>query len=379
MDKHDHSDENEKEEDKEKDEIDAQTLVLKFRSKTDSPVKEGQDPSEYQDNDTNVEEIIHHETHSHHHSDSEEEDPIEGEEKRFIDYIIIPYNSGWKQNYDIIMMILVAYSCMTSMYYVAFSEPTSSVHKSIDWVVEGFFYMDIALSFIHAYQEPETQRIVTNFRMIALRYLRSWFFVDFISVFPFYIFLPTGVLTRLLRLLRLPRLAKLLDVTHFERVLRGLFGTDVAIDGILQLSFIKFLYEIFQLVLVALIVTYLIGCTQFFLSDFLNSTSDIKNGKTFLTSFDIKVYDEEGEPLPQEQQHYAEWEMAIISCYFALTTLSTVGYGDYSPISNLEMLFTVMVQLGAIALFSTIMQKFFLFIGRYYAKITIPTKKPKLH
>ena len=25
------------------------------------------------------------------------------------------------------------------------------------------------------------------------------------------------------------------------------------------------------------------------------------------------------------------------------------------------------------------MQKFFLFIGRYYSKITIPTKKPKLH
>ena len=78
-----------------------------------------------------------------------------------------------------------------------------------------------------------------------MRYLQSWFFVDFISVFPFYIFLPTGVVTRLLRLLRLPRLLKLLDVRHFEKVLRGIYGSNAPIEGILQLAFIKFLYEIF--------------------------------------------------------------------------------------------------------------------------------------
>lgn len=183
--------------------------------------------------------------HSHSHSLEDDEEQPELEEKLWSYYIVISYNSGWKQNFDILMLILVAYSCMTSMYYVAFSEPTSSVHKNIDWVVEGFFYMDLALSFVHAYQEPDTQCIVTDLRMIAIRYLRSWFFVDVISVFPFYIFLPTGVLTRLLRLLRLPRLLKLLDATHFERVLRSIFGKDVAIDGILQLSCIMFLYEIF--------------------------------------------------------------------------------------------------------------------------------------
>lgn len=49
------------------------------------------------------------------------------------------------------MLICVAYSCITSCYYVAFSEPSSKVHINIDWVIEGFFYADLLLSFIHAY------------------------------------------------------------------------------------------------------------------------------------------------------------------------------------------------------------------------------------
>lgn len=126
-------------------------------------------------------------------------------------------------------------------------------------------------------------------------------------------------------------------------------------------------------------MTYLIGCAQFFLSDFLNSDKDIIAGNTLLTTYEIMFYDEEGEALPMDQQPYMKMQMAVISCYFALTTLSTVGYGDYTPISSLEMIFTVIVQLGAIALFSTIMQRFFAFIARYHAKIRLPDKSAALN
>lgn len=42
-------------------------------------------------------------------------------------------------------------------------------------------------------------------------------------------------------------------------------------------------------------------------------------------------------------QHYTEGEKLIISCYFALTTLSTVGYGDLYPVSPLEKLITIVI------------------------------------
>jgi hypothetical protein len=48
----------------------------------------------------------------------------------------------------------------------------------------------------------------------------------------------------------------------------------------------------------------------------------------------------------------------IIVCYFALTTLSTVGYGDYYPISINEILIGIGYMLIGIVCFSQIMGSF---------------------
>ena len=42
----------------------------------------------------------------------------------------------------------------------------------------------------------------------------------------------------------------------------------------------------------------------------------------------------------------------ITVSYFALTTLSTVGYGDYGPLTQTEMVVTVIIQLAGVAVFS---------------------------
>jgi len=61
-------------------------------------------------------------------------------------------------------------------------------------------------------------------------------------------------------------------------------------------------------------------------------------------------------------------------CYFALTTLSTVGYGDYYPISNLERICAVVIMLGGVAFFSYIMGNFIEIISSYKAKMGDPDK-----
>ena len=50
------------------------------------------------------------------------------------------------------------------------------------------------------------------------------------------------------------------------------------------------------------------------------------------------------------QQDYTT--QGIIACYYALTTLSTVGYGDYYPISIREMLVGIVFILFGIVFFS---------------------------
>jgi len=141
--------------------------------------------------------------------------------------------------------------------------------------VEATFYTDLVLNFFHAVKDPDTQAITDTFKGISLNYLTTWFPIDFVSVFPFYIVLPTGVMTKLFRLARLPRLLKLLDVNRFNKVLQS-FSSDANIDDILHLSYIQFLYAMIRLILMALIITYFLGCINFFISDTFNLQVDIE-------------------------------------------------------------------------------------------------------
>lgn len=59
----------------------------------------------------------------------------------------------------------------------------------------------------------------------------------------------------------------------------------------------------------------------------------------------------------------------IISCYYALTTLSTVGYGDFYPISNNERIFAVVIMLVGVMFFSYIMGNFIEIISSYDKKM----------
>ena len=73
------------------------------------------------------------------------------------------------------------------MFYVAFSLPTSNVQIAFDWIVEGFFWLDLILNFFKAYKDPDTFRIIKSHKDIAKKYVfRGWFFIDLIAVFPFY-------------------------------------------------------------------------------------------------------------------------------------------------------------------------------------------------
>ena len=50
-------------------------------------------------------------------------------------------------------------------------------------------------------------------------------------------------------------------------------------------------------------------------------------------------------------------QQLVTSLYFALTMLSTVGYGDLYPISNLEMITAVLCMAIGVGLFSVVMNQ----------------------
>lgn len=68
----------------------------------------------------------------------------------------------------------------------------------------------------------------------------------------------------------------------------------------------------------------------------------------------------------------------MTSLYFALTILSTVGYGDYFPVSNVEMLAALVVMLGGVAFFSYIMGNLLEIFDSYESKMGIVDRKGDL-
>lgn len=71
----------------------------------------------------------------------------------------------------------------------------------------------------------------------------------------------------------------------------------------------------------------------------------VEGQTTWYDSFGLDTYEETSDQL-------------IVSLYFALTMLSTVGYGDLFPLSNLERIIGVICMMIGVAVFSLVMGQF---------------------
>ena len=81
--------------------------------------------------------------------------------------------------------MLVGYSCITNLYITAFSVEKDSSDEIVFWIVEVFFYFDFIFSWFMGFRDPETTECIWSFKEIAIGYIKGWFFIDFISIFPF--------------------------------------------------------------------------------------------------------------------------------------------------------------------------------------------------
>lgn len=144
---------------------------------------------------------------------------------------------------------------------MAFDSPSSTLHLAFDWGVEVFFISDLVFNFFQEYKDSETYENIRDHKKIALRYMfRGWFFVDFVSVFPFTAILQqNALLTKLFRLFRLPRLIKLIDISRFNQLLRSFFESSSRDERIVAQYMLMYFYKIFRLIIIAIIITYFLG------------------------------------------------------------------------------------------------------------------------
>lgn len=90
------------------------------------------------------------------------------------------FGRGW----EAFLVILVIYTAWVSPFEFGFLEKQSTGISTADSIVDGFFAIDIVLTFFVAYLDRGTYLLVDDPKQTAWRYGRSWFVLDVISIAP---------------------------------------------------------------------------------------------------------------------------------------------------------------------------------------------------
>ena len=131
---------------------------------------------------------------------------------------------------------------------------------------------------------------------------------------------------------------------------------DIDSNKLEEMLLLKYFLKIFKLVIVILNLSYLFGVFWICLCEAVMD---------FQYDIDIETYannnfEEEPDLFLNYFSMYArpELESLIVSTYFAFTSLSTVGLGDYHPRGDIERLCTSFMLLFGVAIFSYVMGNF---------------------
>ena len=113
-------------------------------------------------------------------------------------------------------------------------------------------------------------------------------------------------------------------------------------NKIMQQIYIMYIFRVLRLVVFILFLSYILGALWYIATDLFTDEDDEKF--TFMNFYNLKDYD------PSKR--------LIIVVYFAFTTLSTVGFGDFNPKHEAERILTTFILLVGVAVFSYIMGQF---------------------
>nr|GFD31113.1 potassium channel KAT3-like [Tanacetum cinerariifolium] len=72
-----------------------------------------------------------------------------------------------------------------SPFDIAFIDNQDGALRIFDNIVNGFFAIDIILTFFVAYLDSQSYILIDDHKKIALRYLSTWFILDVSSTVPF--------------------------------------------------------------------------------------------------------------------------------------------------------------------------------------------------
>ncbi|KAM7505952.1 hypothetical protein LguiB_004856 [Lonicera macranthoides] len=233
-------------------------------------------------------------------------------------YMVSPFNPRYRA-WEMFLVLLVIYSAWICPFEFAFLTYKQDALFIIDNIVNGFFAIDIILTFFVAYLDTQSYLLVDDPKKIAIRYLSTWFIFDVCSTAPFQplsLLLTdhsTGLGFKVLNMLRLWRLRRVSSL--FARLEK-------------DIRFNYFWTRCTKLISVTLFAVHCAGCFNYLIAE---RYPDQK--RTWIGA----VY--------TNYKEQSLWDRYVTAMYWSIVTLTTTGYGDLHAENTREMLNILLVGL----------------------------------
>lgn len=160
-------------------------------------------------------------------------------------YICYP-EDRLKNIWEVVISLSLMIACTTTPVYIAFHDSSETEEMSsweiMNLVLDCIFGVDIFIMFLSAFFDDEFY-LVDEMKQIALNYLRGWFIIDFLAIFPFDKIIQGNQsssedINGIVRIARLGRMYKLIKLTRLIRIIKLLKQKS---------NILKFAADIFQL------------------------------------------------------------------------------------------------------------------------------------
>lgn len=206
------------------------------------------------------------------------------------------------------------------------------------------FLIDVILTFFQAFTDEKSHRLVDKHRDIAVNYVKGWFLLDVLSIFPFEAFLSSDSgIANANKSLRIARVSKVYKMIRFVRLARLAKGINKMKKGNVQanMRISAGLKRLGMFASALVLGCHVLSCFWLAMSQFDDNNwivlklAELQgNGEEITFDDDLRVY--------------------FLSLYFTVETITTVGYGDVSPTNTKERIFLLLLMILGVISFSFI-------------------------
>ncbi|XP_029980407.1 voltage-gated inwardly rectifying potassium channel KCNH7 [Sphaeramia orbicularis] len=286
-----------------------------------------------------------------------------------IDKFTILHYSPFKAVWDWLILLLVIYTAILTPYSAAFLLNDQEEQKRrecgyscsplnvVDLIVDIMFIIDILINFRTTYVNLN-EEVVSHPAKIAIHYFKGWFLIDMVAAIPFDLLIFGSGSDETTTLIGLLKTARLLRLVRVARKLDRYSEYGAAVLMLLMCIF-------------ALIAHWL-ACIWYAIGNVEKPYLEHKIG--WLDNLGVSIGKRYNYSDPSSGPSIKD--KYVTALYFTFSSLTSVGFGNVSPNTNSEKIFSICVMLIGSLMYasifgnvSAIIQRLYSGTARYHAQM----------